>query len=419
MRGSTQKRCSCPPRRDHTGKIKACPKRHGSWSYVLDVGKDPVTGRRRQSKQGGFKTQADAERALSDALSRVGSGLHRHDNNLAMTAYLRGWLVDKQVSLRATTRKEYRRHVEVYLVPHLGTTRLRDLRPHQVSEVLRTLIASGLGVTTVRRVHATLRSALSDAVRAELILSNPATHATAPRHQRPKISPWEPEELGAFLDHACTDEFAPIFELIAAGGLRRGEALGLRWDDVDLRDGVITVKQQVVQLDKNEHPCPVCRRGHKGLMLTAPKTASGTARKIDVGLQAVGVLLAHRLAQDAVRVEWGSSYSDHGLVFARPSGDPQHPERVTKRFGQLVKSSGLRPTRLHDLRHARASLLLASGTDISLVSKMLGHSSIAITADTYSHLLAGVGKRAAEAADALVPRKPRDQSVTNGGSTNS
>ncbi len=314
--------------------------------------------------------------------------------------------------------KEYRRHGEVHLIPNLGPTRLRDLRPHQVREVLRTLIASGLGVTTVRRVHATPRSALSDAVRAELILSNPATHATAPRQQRPRISPWEPEELGAFLDHASSDEFSAVFELIAAGGLRRGEALGLRWEDVDLANGVLTVRQQVVQLDQAENPCPVCGQEHKGLILSAPKTASGTARKVDLGQQAIGVLLAHRLAQDAARAEWGSAYADHGLVFAGPGGDPQRPEPVTKRFTQLVKSSGLRPTRLHDLRHARASLLLASGTDISLVSKMLGHSSISITADTYAHLLGGVGKRAAEAADALVPRRPRDQSVTSTGPTN-
>ena len=371
MRGSTQKRCPCPPRYDATGKKKACPKRHGSWYYVLDIGAEPVTGKRRQSRQGGFKTQADAEKALSDSLNRVRTGLHRHDNNPTIASYLEGWMADKEVSLEATTLKEYRRHVRVHLNPHLGSTRLRDLRPRQVSEVLRTLIDSGSGVTTVQRVHAPLRSAMTDAVRAELILSNPATHAVAPRQQRPKISPWEPEELGTFLNYASNDDFSAVFELIAAGGLRRGEALGLRWEDVDLVNGVLTVQQQIVQLDKDRDKdrgdalCPVCGQEHRGRMLTAPKTASGTARKVDLGQQAIGVLLAHRLAQDAARAEWGSAYADHGLVFATPGGDPHRPDRVTKRFEQLVKSSGLRPTRLHDLRHARASLLLASGTDLA------------------------------------------------------
>jgi integrase len=124
--------------------------------------------------------------------------------------------------------------------------------------------------------------------------------------------------------------------------------------------------------------------------------------------------LAQKLAQDAEREQWATAYADHDVVIVRENGDPIHPERVTKRFTQLVKTSGLRPVRLHDLRHGRASLLLASGTDIALVSKMLGHSSITLTADTYSHLLAGVGQLAADAADALIPRTPRDQWVTTG-----
>ena len=126
----------------------------------------------------------------------------------------------------------------------------------------------------------------------------------------------------------------------------------------------------------------------------------------------MGSLLAHRLKQDEERREASAAYRDHGLVFAQSNGDPVHPERLTQRFIELVEASGLRRVRLHDLRHGRASMLLASGTDIALVSKMLGHSSITLTADTYSHLLAGVGKKAADAADALIIRKPHEQSVS-------
>jgi integrase len=123
----------------------------------------------------------------------------------------------------------------------------------------------------------------------------------------------------------------------------------------------------------------------------------------------VGSLLAHQLGQSAQKARCGVAYRDHDLVFAQPNGDPIHPKRLTKRFAQLVTTSGLRQVRLHDLRHGGASMLLAAGTDISLVSKMLGHSSITLTADTYSHMLDGVGQRAADAADALIPRQRRDQ----------
>jgi hypothetical protein len=127
----------------------------------------------------------------------------------------------------------------------------------------------------------------------------------------------------------------------------------------------------------------------------------------------VGALLGHRLAQDGQRAQLGTAYADHGLVFAEADGNPWHPNHVTKTFTTITRDAGLRRIRLHDLRHGRASLMLAAGVDIAVVSKVLGHASIRTTADTYSHLLEGVGQRAAEAADALIVRQPRDQSVTN------
>ncbi|WP_224748008.1 site-specific integrase [Nocardioides cavernae] len=199
--------------------------------------------------------------------------------------------------------------------------------------------------------------------------------------------------------------------MIAGAGLRRGEALGLRWGDVNMESGTLVIRQQVVQLDGHTAPCLRCGGSHRGPAFTPPKTASGEARRIELGQAASGVLLAHRLHQDEVRSSWGSAYADHDLVFALDDGNPIHPERLTKRFGMLVGTSGLRHARLHDLRHARASLLLASGTDLALVSKMLRHSSVAVTADTYSHLLEGVGRKAADAANALVPRRARAHSV--------
>lgn len=186
-------------------------------------------------------------------------------------------------------------------------------------------------------------------------------------------------------------------------GLRRGEACGLRWVDVDLQRGALWVRQQVVQL------------GHE-LVVGPPKTASGEDRRVDLDEQTVGTLLAHRLAQDAERATWGAAWVETGLVFTREDGSGWHPETVTKRFIALATEAGVRPVRLHDLRHGQASLMLAAGVPLAIVSKRLGHSSITITSDTYSHLLDGVGRQAAEAAAGLVPRdrSPRlcDQSVT-------
>ncbi len=163
-------------------------------------------------------------------------------------------------------------------------------------------------------------------------------------------------------------------------------------------------------------PCPFCGAVHAEAAFGRPKTSSGEDRVVDLDANTLGTLLGHRLAQDTERAAWGSGYSDHGLIFARENGEPIPPQRVTERFRQLVAETDLPRIRLHDLRHGQASLMLAAGVPIAVVSKRLGHSSISITSDTYSHLLEGVGRDAADRAMALVPRagrEPSQASVSN------
>jgi hypothetical protein len=177
-------------------------------------------------------------------------------------------------------------------------------------------------------------------------------------------------------------------------GLRRGEACGLRWIDVDLERQVLHVRQRIVQMDRET-------------LVGRPKTASGEDRRVDLDEMTMGALLAHRIAQETERAVWGEAYVDSGLVFTRENGAQLRPEYITSHFRRLCKRAGLRPIRLHDLRHGQASLMLSAGVDLAVVSKRLGHSSIGITADTSSHLLEGVGRAAANAAAAQVPRAAR------------
>lgn len=417
MRGSVRKSCTCPSQYDAKGRRKTCKKSHGSWSYTIDVGTDPITRKRKQVQKRGFRTEAEAESALQQALNALRTGQHQDDGGRTVAVWLAEWLTHKTQALRPTTLSEYRRHVQKHINPALGNVRLQDLRTGHIRSMLRDLQSgtgdqAALGATTIRRVHATLRSALNDAVRDDLIASNPATNTRPPRQPQPKVNPWSPEELGVFLDALADHPHAAYFEVVAMTGLRRGEAAGLRWSDVDLERGVLTVRQQITHMSGT---CPTCGETHKGVGFGPPKTASGEARRVDLGYHVVGVLLAHRLAQDAHKATLSCAYHDHDLVFAQEDGTPINPTYFTSAFQKLRKTAGLRQIKLHDLRHGRASMLMASGTDIAVVSKMLGHSSIAITADTYSHLLDGIGRKAAEAADALIPRRarnPRDQSVT-------
>lgn len=390
MKGSVYKRCRCPVIRNARGERLACKKDHGSWTYVADLGRSR-DGVRLQQRKGGFRTRGDAEDALRDLLTRLSTGQYHRDETKTIEQWLTEWIEQKVRSgLRPTTERSYRQHMRDYLIPHLGRIRLRDLRPGHIQGMLALIAAAERppSRTTQRRIVATLSSALKSAVKAQAVSYNAARLAELPKADRPKVQPWEPEELGRFLDHAAGMRLGALYELMAMTGLRRGEALALHWSDVDLEAGVLVVRKS--------------------------KTAAGE-RRVDLGPQMVGVLLAHRIGQDAERDSWGEAYAKDDLVFAREDGTPLDPTAVTKQFRALAAEAGLRPVRLHDLRHGAASLMIAGGLDLSLVSKLLGHSGIAITNDTYTHLLQSAGQAAAKVVEDLVPRVPRDHCVTTSG----
>jgi integrase len=396
VKGSTFRRCGC---RDEAGKLlQSCPRLgkergHGSWYYRADVGRDGSTGRRREQRKGGFGTKAAADAALAQVLASVSTGEHRHDGKQTVGAFLTGWLAGRiEDGLRPSSAAMYRLYVERDMIPSLGHVRLGDLRPGHVERMLRDMRAAGRGATTVRRAHAVLRSALTSARKARLVPYNAATDAELPNVQPAKVRPWEADELASFLDHSAGHRMGAMYEVMAFTGLRRGEACALRWADVDFERGFITVRSQLVEV-----------RGQ--VMEGKPKTRSGEDRRVDIGQRTIGALMAHRFAQDAERLQWGSGYTDNDRVFAREDGTDLTPGQVTKTFRRLSQAAGLREVKLHDLRHGAASLMLAGGVDVAVVSKRMGHSSVRLTVDTYSHLLEGVGRGAADAAEAMV--RPR------------
>lgn len=394
MKGSTFRRCGC---RDDAGKLlTSCPRLgkergHGSWYYRADVGQ--VNGRRREQRKGGFATKAEADAALAAVLDAVNTGQHRHDGRQTVGAYLTTWIDAREANgpIRRSTAAGYRSHIERDLIPGLGHLRLGDLRPEHVERLLTDLTAAGRGATVTRRIHATLRSALSDAKRKRLVTYNAAIDVDLPTVTKAEPQPWTGDELADFLDRAAGHRLGALFEVLAFTGMRRGEVCGLRWSDVDLDAGVLTVREQLVEINGKIIP-------------GKPKTRSGE-RRIEIGRGTVAVLKAHRKRQAEERLKWGPGYTDNGRVFAREDGSDLLPSAVTHLFLRLARQAGLRQVRLHDLRHGAASLMLSRGVNVAVVSKVLGHSSVSITADIYSHLLPGVGRTAAEAMEAAV--RPR------------
>ena len=438
VKGSTFKRCGCV---DAVGKPlgAGCPrlrgKNHGTWYFQAELvaGRD---GARRRKRQGGFATQREAQAALVDLLDRVQKRTHVDAGKQSVGEYLDLWLAGK-VGLRSSTRRSYEEHLRLYLKPGLAHHRLADLDATAIEDLYaalrqlggndggkqsptlarilecRTSPATVLSAATIRRVHATLMSALNAAAKRRLIAFNPAAfvelqsgrrpkavvwtdaRVTLWRRtgERPKVAVWTPVQTGGFLDHARDDRLYPLFHLVVFRGLRRGEAVGLRWTDVDLEALTVTVSEQIVQLGWQTE------RG-------APKTDSG-ARTIALDADTAAVLLDHRDRQESERKAWGEGWISTGLVFTREDGSELHPATVTTRFERLVRDADLPPVRLHDLRHGAATLALAGGTHLKVVSEMLGHSSIGITADTYTTVLPEVARAAAEVVARLVPRALR------------
>jgi integrase len=245
--------------------------------------------------------------------------------------------------------------------------------------------------STVARFLAVLRSALGTAVKTRRLAHNPAQHIELPEYRRPEIRPWSPAETGQFLDAVRGERLAALYELMLLEGLRRGEACGLRWADVDLAAGTVRVRHNRVEAAGR-------------VVENAPKTRAGE-RHVELGTQSVQVLIAWQGRQAIEHVELGLAWTDTGHVFTREDGLPLRPENVSREFKRLTAAAGLRPIRLHDLRHLSASLSIAAGVRPEVVSKRLGHSATRITTDLYGHLLEGVGRAASDAGAALIPRE--------------
>jgi integrase len=303
-----------------------------------------------------------------------------------LDAYLDEWLALQTTQVQPSTWESYDAVVRRYVRPALGEQPLEALHPRGLSRFYVELLSGGgrdgaaLSLRTVRYVHAILHKALDDARRAGYLTANPTDDATLPRihptradRARPQLQTWTAEQLRGFLAATVATPRGPLWAVAAGTGMRRGELLGLRWDDVDLDAGVLRVRLSLSRV-----------RGQP--YLKEPKT--GRARRLRVDRHVVEALRAQQQAQarDARRVgpAWDHAWN---LVFTTATGGPCHPDAVTTDFRQACRAAGAPPIRLHDLRHTHATLLLEAGVPVKVVSERLGHASVMLTLDIYAHVL--------------------------------
>jgi integrase len=355
----------------------------GRWEarYTIHTPKGP----KRKTVYG--RTRQEVADKLARALSDRAQGLTFEAGSLKLGEYLDRWLPDIHNTVRQRTWERYEQIVRVHIKPALGRIKLKDLSATHARGLYREKLESGSSPRTVQYIHTTLRKALKDAVSDGLIPRNVADGIKAPRPKKKEINPLSPEQARAFLAAAHGDRFEALYVLALHCGLREGELLGLKWDDVDLESGMLRVRRTLSE-------------PRTGYVFEPPKNGKG--RSIKLTRAATEALRGH-LGRQLEEIDGsGDDYQDQGLVFPSRRGTPMNAKNLTSRsFKPLLKRSGLPNIRLHDLRHTCATLMVCEGVHIKLVQELLGHATISITLDTYSHVLPGMGDETAWAMDRI------------------
>jgi integrase len=366
-----------------------------SWAIVLDIGQDS-RGRRRQKWSSIRGTRRDAERELSRLLHSINTGDFIEPSKLMVADYLDRWLQDAaRNAVSAKTFERYKELADNHLKPHLGQILLPKLQPLHIQALYSAKLASGrkdgtggLSAQTIIHIHRVLRAALTQAVKWQLLNRNVADAVDPPKVTRKEMRALTEQETGKLLFALSGSKFyAPVLIAVVTG-LRRGELLALRWQDVDLDQGRVTIQQSLEQT-------------RTGLAFKPPKTNRGR-RTIALPLIAVDTLRAHKAKQAAERLRLGPAFHDRGLVFCKADGEAWQPVNFSSDFSALVRRLPITRVRFHDLRHTHATQLLRQGVNPKVVSERLGHSTVAFTLDVYSHVLPGMQDDAVRRIDAAL-----------------
>jgi integrase len=365
-----------------TGTVYPRKNKQGKIIGYLGAYHDP-DGKRRYVSAG---KKGECERKLRQAMTDADRGLIFNRQDLKLGEYLDPWLSDSvKDTVRQRSWERYESIVRVHIKPALGKAKLRALTPNHLRALYRNKLDAGLAPRTVNYIHVTLHKALKDAVSDGLIPKNVATAVKSPKPEKPEIHPLTRAQALMLLDAAGGDRFEALYVVAIHCGLREGELLGLKWGDVDLEAGTLAVRRTLSET----------RTGHK---FELPKNGKG--RSVKLSQRAAEALKSHRACQNEERPKVGSLWQDHDLVFPTGIGTTMSGTNLTGRhFKPLLKRAGLPAIRLHDLRHTCATILLVAGKHPKYVQELLGHASISITFDTYSHVIEGMDGGLADAMD--------------------
>jgi integrase len=335
------------------------------------------------------RTRAEVQDKLLAVQGDVRAGLPVPTRHQSVGEFLKVWLDEVAgPSVRPRTYRSYEQVLRLHVIPDLGKVHLAKLSPQQVQRLLNNKTKAGLSPRTVRIIRDVLRNALNRALQWGLVSRNVAAVVDVPHIPRADVRVFSPDQARQFLAHVKGDRQEALYTVALALGLRQGEALGLKWEDVDLEAGCLHVRHALLRLGGR-------------LELSEPKTAL-SRRTIPLPSIAITALRAHRSRQLQDRLLAGSRWKEAGFVFTTTVGTPMDGPTVTKRFQAALAAAGLPRQRFHDLRHGCASLLLAQGVAPRVVMELLGHSDVRLTMNVYTHVASELQQAAADSMEALL-----------------
>lgn len=353
-----------------------------SWEITIEVGTN-AAGKRIREYVSIKGKKSDAERKEREILSRLDKGLPLEDGKTTVSDFMRRWLNNHvAVNTRPKTQQFYEMVNRLYVEPVIGDRVLKNLTPEDIQKVIRGVLIKGLSPTTARRVYATLHSAFESAMRWGLTFRNVCDAVSAPRESEHNITPPDIATSNTLLQKAQETPYGTPIWVLAYTGMRRGEVCALTWEHVDLESKSISVTGSVGRIN--------------GKLTISPPKTSFSKRLIQIDSTTVNLLEEHKVRQAEVQSALGAAFGGPNLVFATPTGAILDPDTLTKTWQRICRKQGL-TYRLHDLRHAHATVLIEKGTPVNTVQKRLGHSSPSVTLGVYAHVSPIMDRDAADA----------------------
>jgi integrase len=370
-------------------------RKDGTYAAVLSNGRNPSTGKPKRIFLYG-KTRAEVADKLAKTLGEMQQGSFVEPNNLTVGGWLDTWLKDyAKPHIRQATWVSYEMLIRVHIKPSIGNIKLRQLQPTHLQELYNEELRNGradqtggLSARTVELTHVVVHSALKQAIENGLLVRNASDATKLPRQEKKEMRVLTPDEEKKLLDTLGTDTYSTAILLDLSTGLRLGELLGLRWEDVDLDAGILRVQQSIARL-KNDGGTT------KTSLVFQPLKTKKSQRSVPIPESVVVTLKTYKARQNR-----------EGLVFSTPTGTPIEPRNFIRRFGQLLAKAGIPEANVHAMRHSYATRLFELNEHPKTVQELLGHSQISMTLDTYSHVMPEIKQAAAKKLDGwLSPQK--------------